>query len=295
MNVLVTGATGIVGRAVVADLRGRGHTVREACRVNAPDLGDPAADWTPAVDGAEAVVHLAALVHVMGATAALADAYQRVNVGGTLRLAAQAAERGVRHFVYMSSIKVHGDTGRLSEDSPAFPEDPYGKSKKDSEEALRAWSRQTGVAVTIVRPPLVYGPGVGANFAALARLVRRGVPLPLGLVRNARSLVGVGNLADFVARCLEAPAAQGQAFLVSDDEDLSTPDLIRRMASVMGQPSRLWPVPVPLLSMAGAFVGRRAEIQRLTGSLTLDISKARRVLDWTPPFTVDHQLRRALL
>jgi nucleoside-diphosphate-sugar epimerase len=194
----------------------------------------------------------------------------------------------------LSSIKVHGEAGHLSETSPRQPADPYGRSKRDGEDRVFEVGARTGMEVVVVRPPLVYGPGVRANFAALAGAVRRGVPLPLGMVRNARSLVGLPNLCDFLRTCLVHPLAAHEAFLVSDGEDLSTPDLIRRMASVLGRPARLLPVPPVVLRSFAKVVGRDDEVGRLVGSLTVDIGKARQVLGWHPPFAINEQLREAL-
>jgi nucleoside-diphosphate-sugar epimerase len=271
-----------------------GFEARGLSRANAPDLADASADWTSAVSGADAVVHLAAMVHRMGDTSGLAAAFEQVNSRGPALLAAQAWAAGVRRFIYFSSVKVHGESGRFSEESPRRPMDPYGRSKCDGEDRLREVAERTGLELVIVRPPLVYGPGVGANFAALLSAVRRGVPLPLGGVHNARSLVGVENLADFVCTVLRAPAAPGEAFLVSDGSDLSTPDLIRALARAAGRPARLVTVPPGLLRLAASAFGRRQAAERLLGSLTVDISKAERLLGWTPPHDVDGQLSRSV-
>jgi nucleoside-diphosphate-sugar epimerase len=260
--------------------------------VPSPDLAD-GADWKAALSGVDVVVHLAARVHVMSRSdGRSAEEFRRVNVKGTLDLAEQAA--GVRRFVFLSSIKIHGDAGALDEQSASAPLEPYGRSKWAAELALGNLASATGLEVATIRPPLVYGPGVKANFRALATAVRRGVPLPLGRIRNRRSLVGVRNLVDLIITCVEHPAAVSQSFLVSDGEDLSTPELVRRIAKALGRPARLLNVPVSWLQCAARLTGRRAAVERLAGSLSVDISKAQRLLGWQPPFAVDDELRRAV-
>ena len=301
MTVLITGATGCVGRALIKRLTTDSRwTVRAAARtppavtgagvewVTAPDQA-PDADWRPLLDGVNVVVHLAARVHVMNASD---DEYERVNVLGTRRLADQAASAGVKRFVFLSSVKVHGESGHFDEASPMAPSDAYGESKRQGEDTLREIATRTGIEVVIIRSPLVYGPGVKANFHSLVAAVRRGAILPLASVSNRRSLVGVDNLVDLIAVCLEHPSAAGEIFLVSDGQDLSTPELIRRLARAVGGHPRLLPLPVWALRAAAAALGRSAAVDRLTGSLTVDISKARRLLGWTPPVNLDEGLRR---
>lgn len=318
--ILVTGATGFVGHALVqrlaadaaldGDGNGHGDRVVVAVRrsvgpwpagVQLAQTGDllPSTDWRAALRGVHAVVHCAARVHVMHDQAGdpLA-AYRQVNVAGTLNLARQAAQAGVRRFVFVSSIKVNGEatlTGQPfgADDTPA-PMDPYGVSKMEAEQALWALSAQTGMEVVVVRPPLVYGPGVKANFAAMVRWVARGVPLPLGNIGNARSMVALDNLVDLLVTCLKHPAAAGQTFLVSDGEDVSTTALLQRTAKAMGKNARLLPVPAPLLAFAAALLGKRAAAQRLCGSLQVDIEKTRQLLGWQPPLTLDQGLKQAV-
>jgi nucleoside-diphosphate-sugar epimerase len=303
----VTGATGFVGRAVVPQLAARRDIdvaavlrrpgARMPDRVAAiagPDLG-PTADWRPVVEGASAVVHLAARVHVMQAPDAESrEAFLQTNTAGTLRLAQQAADAGVRRFVFLSSVKVNGEAGVFTETDAPAPADAYAISKCRAEEGLRELSGATGLEVTIIRPPLIYGPGVKANFHSLMRAVALGIPLPFGRVDNRRSLVGLDNLSHFIGRCLDHPAAANQTFLVSDGDDLSTPDLIRRLAGAMGRTPRLVPVPESWLRAVAGIAGKQAQAQRLLGSLQVDIAKARRLLDWTPPVPVDEGLRRAV-
>jgi nucleoside-diphosphate-sugar epimerase len=225
--------------------------------------------------------------------------YRRVNVDGTLALARAAAQAGVRRFVFVSSIKVNGERtppGRAfrADDAPA-PADAYGVSKWEAEQGLFALSRETGMEVVVIRPPLVYGPGAKGNFAALVRWVARGVPLPLGAVRhNRRSLVGLDNLVDLIVTCLDHPGAANEVFLAADGEDLSTADLLRRVGRAMGHPARLLPVPVWVLQAAAASLGKRAVAERLLGSLQVDGSKAGELLGWEPPCMVDEGLRRAV-
>lgn len=308
--ILVTGGTGFIGKALVKRLIGDGFPTRISIRrqgvtvpagaqtVRVADLS-PEIDWQAALEGISAVVHTAARVHVMEDKAAdpLAE-FRRVNVAGTLNLARQAAAAGVTRFVFVSSIKVNGEATELhrpfsANDEPA-PLDPYGVSKMEAERGLYEIASQTGMEVVMVRPPLVYGPGVRANFASMMRWLRRGVPLPLGAIHNARSLVALDNLVDLLVICLTHPAAAGQVFLVSDGEDVSTTELLRRAAQAMGRSARLLPIPSTWLEGAAALLGRRNVAQRLCGSLQVDIEKTRQVLGWRPPLTLDEGLKKAV-
>lgn len=308
MRVLVTGASGFIGSALTRQLaRDPGFRVVAAVRrdagavaglehVRVGDIGVDT-DWRTAVRGVDAVVHTAARVHVMREAASdPLDLYRKVNVAGTATLARQAAQAGARRLVFISSIKVNGEGTAparpyTADDRPA-PVDPYGVSKQEAEEALWRIAGETGIEVVVIRPVLVYGPGVKANFRAMMRLVHRGIPLPLGAIRNKRSLVAIDNLVDLIARCLTPSAAANQSFLVSDGEDLSTSELLRRTAAAMGRPARLLPVPAPLLEMACRTLGRNDLANRLCGSLQVDIRKTRELLGWTPPVTVDDALAR---
>lgn len=305
---LITGATGFVGSALVERLAATPGWVPVLGFRREPEpppvhpwalAGElsPDNDWCEALQGCGAVVHCAARVHVMHETAtdALA-AFREVNVEGTLNLARQAAEAGVRRFIYLSSIKVNGEqtlSGQpfTVQDVPA-PLDPYSISKYEAEEGLRKLAQKTGMEVVIIRPPLVYGAGVKANFLNMMRWLHKGVPLPLGAIDNRRSLVALDNLVDLIITCLDHPQAANQTFLVSDGEDLSTTELLRRMGLALGRPARLLPVPVSLLTAGAALLGRRDMAQRLCGSLQVDISKAQTLLGWKPPINVDEGLRR---
>lgn len=300
-TVLVTGASGFVGRVLCDALAASGRTVRKAARAAASDtdavaVGEigPATDWRAALEGVGAVVHLAARTHVLRETAPnpLA-AYLRVNAEGTERLARSAAANGVRRLVFLSSVKVSGEgTGErpYTEDDPPRPEDAYGVSKREAEQVLARVASDTGLETVVLRPPLVYGPGVKANFLRLMRFVARGFPLPLGAVVNRRSLIYAGNLAHAIVTALDAPAAAGRTYLVSDGEDVSTPELVRRLAQALGVKPRLLPVPLAALRLAAAVSGKRAELARLTGSLQVDSSRIRRELAWRPPYTLSQGL-----
>jgi nucleoside-diphosphate-sugar epimerase len=310
MTVLLTGASGFVGRAVLNAAKQRGVVVRPVFRSLASARGqagaalvsglDGEADWSQALQGVDVVIHAAARAHVMREEALdpLTE-YRRVNVQGTSNLARQAAAAGVRRFVFISSIKVNGEatlSGRpfTADDAPA-PEDAYGISKAEAETELRRIAQETGMEVTIIRPPLIYGPGVKGNFSSLMNWVRRGLPLPLGgVTHNRRSLVGLDNLVDLIWVCVEHPKAANQTFLISDGEDLSTTELLRRIGKALNCPARLLWVPAGLIALMASLLGKKVISQRLLGSLQVDISKTCELLDWKPIVAVDEGLRRAV-
>jgi len=307
---LVTGANGFVGHELCTELIRRQYAVRAIVRAASSaripgsantqmtDIG-PGANWVTALQDVDAVIHLAARVHVMSDTALdpLAE-FRRVNVEGTLNLARQASAAGVKRYIFMSSIKVNGEateTGQaFTERDTPHPQDPYAISKQEAEVGLRQIAAQTGMQVVIIRAPLVYGPGVKANFAALMRAVQKGWPLPLGAIHNQRSLIALDNLVDFIITCTTHPRAANQTFLVSDGQDLSTVELVRCLARAAGVPSRLLPVPVWVLQAVGALLGKGEAVQRLCGNLQVDSAKARQLLRWMPPVSVAQGLRKAM-
>lgn len=310
MKILVTGGSGWVGGALVhqwsaqrnlqlvaAVRRGLTTWPQGVDVVQVEDLSSHA-DWSMALQDTDAVVHCAARVHIMkDPSANPLEEFRRVNVQGTANLARQAAVAGVRRLVFVSSVKVNGEQtaqgSTFTADDVCAPEDPYGISKHEAEQALRQIAAETGMEVVIIRPPLVYGPGVKANFAAMVRWLARGVPLPLGAVtHNRRSLVALDNLVDLITLCLTHPAAANQTFMVSDGEDLSTADMLRRMGNALGRPARLLPVPVGVLRLGAQLVGKPDVFQRLCGSLQVDIAKTRELLGWQPPVSVDEGFRR---
>jgi UDP-glucose 4-epimerase len=305
MRIVVTGANGFVGQALCPHLAAAGHATIAAVRPRAevPEGIERRAvaglaadtDWRAALAGAEALVHLAARVHVMHETSTdpLAE-FRAANVAGTLALAEQAAESGVRHLVFLSSIKANGEEtfGAPFGPKTAAPVDPYGISKLEAEQGLARLAARTGLAVTVLRPPLIHGPGVKGNLRRLIGAVDRAIPLPLGRIDNARALIGLGNLTDAIGRALDRPPAPGtiRVYTLCDGETVSTPALIRRLAAALGRPARLLPVPVGWLLLAGRASGRSGAVQRLTGSLEIDDTLIRADLGWTPPHSLDDGL-----
>ena len=308
LSVLVTGASGFVGQRLCQRLVNDGCAVRCAVRSSErlaaafqfprleqfviEDIG-PETDWTKALCGIDTVVHLAARVHLMNDSAAdpLAE-FKYVNVRGTERLAQMAANAGVKRIVFTSSVKVHGEERdiRYHESDPLMPQDSYGISKMEAERVLRQIESETGLEVVVVRPPLVYGPGVKANFLTMVKVIASGFPLPLASVANKRSMIYVDNLVDALSVCVRHPAAAGRSYLVSDGDDVSTPELIRRVSSALNRPARLYPFPIRFLRIIGRLLGKSPAVERLTGTLQVDISNIQSELGWRPPFTMQEGL-----
>ena len=307
MNLLVTGANGFIGYKLCEKVLNIGWHVRGTVRpstyrnnlpfdvdvVPIEEIG-PLTDWSKVMSDVDTVVHLAARVHEINDIAAdVSDAYRSVNVAGTERLARMAVASGIRRFIYLSTVKVNGEerSSPYTEKDNPKPIDPYGISKWESEKRLHEIINHTELEVVILRPPMVYGPGVKANFLRLLNVVERGIPLPLANVNNHKSLIYLENLLDAIVTCINHPRAAGQTFLVSDDRDLSTPELIRLMAQAMGRKVRLFSFPPDMLKIMGKITGRSAEIDRLLGSLCVDSSKIRRMLEWKPPYNIEEGIR----
>jgi nucleoside-diphosphate-sugar epimerase len=313
VKILVTGANGFVGRALVAHFLDLGHTVRATGRASQVKQGGPVsrpgfeyvggydfdvdANWMPVLAGVDVIVHAAARVHHADAGHASAlPAFRQVNTRATLDLARQAQQAGVRRFVFISSVKVLGEStapgAAFRADDRPRPIDGYGISKHEAEQGLLGMAQSGGMEVTIIRPPLVYGPGVRANFRSMMKWLGVGIPLPLGRITNRRSLVGLGNLVDLIGVCLDHPGARNQVFMAADGADLSTPELLRHTARALGREARLLPVPVSWLRLGASLFGKQDMLQRLCESLQVDIEKNRQLLGWTPPNTVDQELAR---
>lgn len=298
--ILVTGAGGFVGKYLCKELEQHRFIVKATYRQDIPaeqkncgvliqDINSKT-DWSEALRGVDVVIHLAARVHVMKADDATAmNAFLEVNLHGTERLARQAAAAGVRRFIYLSSIKVNGECTQeqaFNEFSIPSPHDAYAISKSRAEQALRRVEEDTGMEVVILRPPLIYGPGVKANFYNLLKLVDLGLPLPFAKMQNRRSLVYVGNLVDALMLCISHPGAAGQTFLVSDGEAVSTSELIQQMSKALGRSSRLFPMPLTLLSRMMRLIGKAPAFNRLTQSLLVDSTKLQTTLEWRPPYSL---------
>ena len=305
-KILITGASGIIGNALCNHLVTHDLDVIGAVRNSptAPVLGvdyrivaelDSTTDWSTPLAGVNSVIHCAARVHVMcdHAQDPLTE-FRRVNTLSTETLARTAAHCGVKRLVFLSSIKVNGESALLDapfdQTSPTEPQDPYAISKWEAEQALARVSAETGLEIVVLRCPLVYGPGVKGNLLRLLQAVNCSIPLPFALTKNRRSLIYLDNLTNAIGTCLTHPAAAGKTYLVSDGEDVSTAELISLIAQALGKPSRLWPCPLGLMELAGMMTGKSDEIARLLGSLCIDSSKIRNELDWTPPYTLEQGL-----
>ena len=304
MKLLVTGASGFIGRALCAQMSAAGDveliaTARSSDHAGAPDgsittreLG-PDTPWHDLLDSVDVVVHTAARVHVMHGPDSLAE-YRRVNVDGTLNLARQAVNCGVQRFVFLSSVKVNGDNTQpgqafCAEDQPA-PVDAYGMSKYEAEIALLHLIKGHDMEVVTIRPPLVYGPGVKANFLALMRWVHKGYPLPFARVHNVRSMIALDNLVDLIRTCCVHPRAANETFMAADEQDISTAELITRLGIALNRPARLLPVPRNLLLVLATISGKRDQAKKLLGNLQIDIRKTCELLDWKPAISMDQAL-----
>lgn len=306
-KILVTGPTGFVGRVLTDYLDQQGFSVTAAIRrptdifppsVKQIPVGDllPDTDWQAALNGVDTVVHLAARVHIMDDRAEdpLA-AFRHVNFEGTTHLAECAVQAGAKRFVFVSSVKVNGEEtnhAAFTEQDIPSPQDPYAVSKWEAEQALRKIEAESGMEVVILRPPLIYGPEVKANFLNLVKLVDKGIPLPLGCIKNTRSLLGLSNMVSAITTCITHEKAAGKTYLLSDGEDVSTPELVRRIATALGKKPSLLPVPTTLLQLAGKLTGKTAQIERLLGSLAIDSSKIRDELGWQPVCTMQEELAK---
>ena len=307
-TVLITGSTGFVGAALVKQLaslmtcqvralvRSKGVVFAES--VTPVYVGsDYLTSGNVPLSGVDVLIHCAARVHVMSdASSDPLSEYRKINVDGTLNLAKQAAQSGVKRFIFISSIKVNGEETQVGtpftpEDIPA-PSDPYGVSKMEAEQQLMSLGKEIGMEIVVIRPVLVYGPGVKANFRSMMSWLNKGWPLPLGAIRNQRSFVALENLIDLIITCIEHPGAANQVFLASDGYDMSTTQLLKQLGEALGRPARLIPVPVSILVRAASLLGRRSAAQRLCGSLQVDIRKSRDLLGWSPPSTVENALRK---
>jgi nucleoside-diphosphate-sugar epimerase len=314
LKILVTGATGFVGAPLIRYLSvAKGHQVIGAVRLRSNALGDAfsavefkvvgdidgSLDWMPYLVGVDAVIHLANRAHVMHESDVNSlGLYQSVNTEGTLQLARQAAAAGIKRFIFISSVKVNGESNlpgqRFSPVSEYIPTDPYGLSKYEAEQGLRELSLRTGMEVVIIRPPLIYGPGVKANFLKMMRWVEKGIPLPLGSITNQRSLLGIDNLLDFIQVCLTHPAAVNQTFLISDDHDVSITELLKEIANAMHRPARLLPIPQFVLEKGLILLGQGHIAERLCASLRLDVTLAKTLLSWKPPYSFKDQLSKTV-
>jgi len=318
-KILITGASGFIGQSLIKSLFNSSRSVRGTIRSRNLFFSDAKTEyvfigdinlktnWRESLINIDCIIHCAGKAHAIKSKKNnLSKIYQSVNVDGTKQLAEQAAQAKVRRLIFLSSIKVNGeDTNNdiiikfLNEKKNVFshkdlasPKDHYAISKLEAENALWEISSRTGLEVVVVRLPLVYGYGAKGNLERLIKLVKSGIPLPLSLVKNQRSMIGIDNLVDLLIRCIDHPEASGKTFLASDKEDLSTPELIKLIASSMGRRTNLFPFPISMLKFLGSVFGKSEEINRLVGSLRIDDSYTKEILNWTPPISVEEGIRR---
>ncbi|MBU2710384.1 UDP-glucose 4-epimerase family protein [Zooshikella harenae] len=300
MNILVSGANGFIGRSLCPYLSFLGYnvvpTVRRPCHIPNERIVNDEFSWKNALTSCDTVVHLAGCSHFIKTEKSQHLAFKTSNIKTTLDLACHAADIGVRRFIFLSTIKVNGQQTlrgcSFRPDNCPAPEDSYANSKWNAEQGLFEIAQNTGMQVVCIRPPLVYGPGVKGNFLSLMHFIDRGLPLPFGSVQNKRSLVSIYNLIDLVRTCIDHPSAVNQTFLVSDDEDLSTTELLQKLSLALNRPARLVPIPVQFLRLTAQLVGKKEVAQRLFGNLQVDISKTKQLLGWSPSVTVDEGLRK---
>ncbi|RUO18670.1 UDP-glucose 4-epimerase family protein [Aliidiomarina haloalkalitolerans] len=305
-NVAITGVSGFLGQflaekltsvySILGVVRKKSNFPYVGCEID-ESLTLRRCAW---LEGIDVVIHCAARAHIMNESSKdpISD-YRKVNTAGTLNLAHFAAISGVKRFIYISSIKVHGERnhGRnvIIEEEQLEPVDPYGISKLEAEIGLRKIAADTGMEVVIIRPPLIYGPGVKANFESMMKWLHKGLPIPLGLVKNKRSLVGIDNLCDFIQLCIEHPEAANEAFLISDQCDVSTSELLQKLKKSLSSKSVIMPVPVPLMNFGAKLIGKGQMAQRLFDDLYVSSEKATRLLGWKPPFSMQEQLDKTAL
>lgn len=310
MTILITGATGFVGSVLTHYLYNKGYPLILAVRskekrfpsdIQQVLIGQilPDTDWTSALEKVDVVIHLAARVHIMNDRAANPlEEFRKVNTFSTINLAQQAVKAGVKRFIFISSIKVNGETNiglqPFRADDIHVPSDPYGLSKYEAEKGLFEISKETGMKVVVIRPSLVYGLGVKGNFRSMMHWLRRRIPLPLGAIHNKRSFVAIDNLVDFIATCIQHPLAANEVFMVSDGEDISTSELLERLSKALGKPANLIPVPQKLLEMLLRLIGKQSIAKRLCGSLQVDIRKNKELLGWEPSISVDEGLKKVV-
>jgi len=309
-KICITGANGFIGKTLYKSLKAPDNHIRGLVRAIDLDnnssetehisVGDinSKTNWKDHLKGFDCIIHCAGLTHQMSSIKDI-NVYNLVNTEGTKRLAEHAVEASIKRLVFLSSVKVNGESTyqinikqKFSYEHKPNPQDLYARSKLVAEKSLWEISSRTGLEVVVVRLPLVYGNGVKGNLEGLIKLVKSGIPLPLSLVKNQRSMIGIDNLVDLLIRCIDHPEAGGKTFLASDDEDLSTPELIKLIASSMGKKANLFPVPILMLKFLGSVFGKREEINRLVGSLRIDNSYTKEILNWTPPISVEEGIRR---